>query len=85
MTQEFANKGKVIEAMRALLKLVQLRNETPGELGTRVEKLATLAFLENVKDNAVMQVQLADLYVEALTDEHIRHNVLKEGPRDARF
>lgn len=51
MTQEFPT----IEAMRALLKLVQLMYETPRDLGTRAEKLATLAFPEDVKNNAVMQ------------------------------
>lgn len=78
-TEEFANEGAAIEAMRAL-KLTQLKDEIPPhlrELGTRVEKLAILAFPEA---NTVMQAQLADLYVEALSEEHIHHNVLKEGP-----
>lgn len=66
--------------MRALLKLSQLRDETPGELGARAGKLSSLAFPEVVRDNAVMQAQLADLYVEALSDERVRHDVLKEGP-----
>lgn len=39
----------------------------------RTEKLATLAFPEEVKSNAVIQAQLADLYVEALQNGRIRH------------
>ncbi len=39
-----------------------------------------MAFPEVVRDNAVMEAQLADLYVEALSDERVRHDVLKEGP-----
>lgn len=77
LTQEFAYKGTAIEAMRALLRL---NLETSGDLGTRAERMATLAFPEEVKNNAVMQVQLTDLYVEVLSDERTRHDVLKEGP-----
>lgn len=80
LTKEFTDEGTAIEAMRALLKLTQLRDETPGELGARAGKLSSLAFPEVVRDNAVMQAQLADLYVEALSDERVRHDVLKEGP-----
>lgn len=80
LTKEFADEGTAIEAMRALLKLTQLREETPGELGARAGRLSSLAFPEVVRDNAVMQAQLADLYVEALSDERVRHDVLKEGP-----
>lgn len=64
--------------MRALLKLTQLRDEIPRDLGIRVEKLASLAFPEDVRANAVMQAQLADLYVEALSEERICHNVLRD-------
>lgn len=80
LTREFADKGTAIEAMRALLKMTQLRDETPGELRARAEKLSSVAFPDVVKNNGVMQAQLADLYVEALSDEHIHHDVLKEGP-----
>lgn len=80
MTREFADEGTAIEAMRALLKMTQLRDKTPGKLGARLEKLSLLAFPEVVRNNAVMQAQLANLYVEALSDERIRHNALKEGP-----
>lgn len=79
LTGEFADGGTAMEAMRALLKMTQLRDETTGELGARAEKLSSVAF-PDVKNNAVMQAQLADLYVEALSDERIRHDVLKEGP-----
>lgn len=41
--------------MRALLKLIQLRDETPGELGWGAEKLASLPFPEDVRTNSVMQ------------------------------
>lgn len=80
LTQEFANEGTAIESMRALLKMAQLKDETPGELGTRAEKLFLLTFPEEVKHNTIMQAQLADLYIEALSDGHIHHNVMKEGP-----
>lgn len=80
ITQVFADKGKAIEAMRALLKLSQQKDETPGELGTRLEKLVSLAFPEDVRNNSAMQAQLADSYAEALGDKRIHHNVLKEVP-----
>lgn len=43
---EYADEGTAIEAIRSFMKLVQLRNKNPGELGVRTEKLATLAFPE---------------------------------------
>lgn len=69
-----------IEAMRRLMKLVQLKDETPGELGVRAEKLGTLAFTEEGRNSAVMQAQLVNLYVEVLWNERIHHNVIKEAP-----
>lgn len=70
---EYADEGTLIEAMRSLMKLAQLRDKSAGELGVRVEKLATVAFLEEVRNNTIMQAQLADLYVEVLQNECIQH------------
>lgn len=64
---EYADEGTATETMK------QLRDETPREL----EKLATLAFPEEVRINAIMQAQLADLYVEVLQNEHIWHDIIK--------
>lgn len=59
LIEQYADEGTATETMRSLIKLVQLKEETPGELGIRVEKLTTLAFPEEVRNNAIMQ--LADL------------------------
>lgn len=45
---KYADERAVIEAMRGLKKLVQLKDGTPGELEVRAEKVATLAFPEEV-------------------------------------
>lgn len=76
---EYADEGTAIEVMRSLMKLVHLRNKTTGELGVRSENLATLDFPEELTNNAVMQAQLAELYIEALQNECIRHDVIKEA------
>lgn len=44
LKEEYADEGTEIEAMRSLIKLVQIRGETPGELRVRTEKMATLVF-----------------------------------------
>lgn len=79
VTEEFADEGTAIEAMRTLLK--ELKDESPEDLGPWVEELASLAFAEDVTANAVLQAQLADLYVGGgLSEERIRPDVLNEGP-----
>lgn len=40
--------------------------------------MAVLAFVKEVKENAAIQVQLANM--EALQNECIRHDVIKEAP-----
>lgn len=62
------------------MKLAQAKIETPRELGTRATKLSALAFPEEAKENADIQAQLADLFVNALEKERIRYNVIKEAP-----
>lgn len=52
---EYADEGTAIEAMRCLMKLTHLKNETPPGLWVRTKKLVTLAFPEEVKSDAVMQ------------------------------
>lgn len=42
--------------------------------------MATLVCPKEVRNNAVMQAQLADLYVEALQNERIQQDVIKEAP-----
>lgn len=64
--------------MRCLMKLSQAKDEIPEELGTRATKLSALTFLEEAKENVAIRVHLADLYVDALINERIRHGVIKE-------
>lgn len=77
--EEYADEGTAIEAMGGLKKLVQIRVKTPGELGIRAEKISTLAFPGELRHNSVIQSQLAYLYVEALQNERIQHDVIKEA------
>lgn len=79
MVIEHADVGMVVEAMRSLMKLVQTKGKSPGELGERDEELAVMAFPE-VSGNATIQAQLANLYVEAFQNECIRYNMIKEAP-----
>lgn len=69
-----------IEAMRDVMKLTQTRNETTKGLGARATKLSTIAYPGEVSENAAIQVQLADLLVDALKNECIRHDMIKEAP-----
>lgn len=56
LVEEYADEGTTIEAMRGLMKLVQVRGETPGELRVRAKKLATLVFPEEVIYNPVIWI-----------------------------
>lgn len=79
LVEEYANEETAIEAMRSLMKLVQIRGKTLGKLGVRAKKMPTLAFPGEVRDNTAIQAQLVDLYIEALQNEYIRHDVIKEA------
>lgn len=48
-------------------------------IGGKGDELSTVAFPEELRENAAFQVYLADLYVDALGNERIRHDVIKEG------
>lgn len=61
------------------MKLTQMKGESPGDLGVKAEKLATLAFTQEIRDNSAIQDQLVDLYVEALHNKRIRHDVIKKA------
>lgn len=41
LVKEYTNEAMAIEAVRSFMKLVQIRDETPEELGVRDEKMAT--------------------------------------------
>lgn len=58
--KEYADECIVIEAMRGFMRLVPLKDVTPGDLGARPEKLATLSFSEDIRSNVIMQVQLTE-------------------------
>lgn len=66
LIKEYVDEGMATDAMRSLIKLTQTRKEMTKELGARVTKLLTIAFPEEVRENATIQVQLADLFVDAL-------------------
>lgn len=56
----------------------------PHEAGATEErnpggKLANLVFPEEERNKAVMQAQLANLYVEVLQNECIQHDIIKEA------
>lgn len=68
----------MIKAMRNIMKLNYASDETPGELVARVTKLSALAFPGKVRENAAIQLQLADLFVDVLANKHIRHDAIKE-------
>lgn len=40
--------------------------------------MSTLAFSEKVRENAAIQAQLADLFVDALEYEHIKYDLIRE-------
>lgn len=80
LVTKYADEGTIVEAMRGLMKLAHAKCEFPKELGVRNEELAVLAFQKEVKENAAIRVQLANLYLEALQNECIRHDVIKEAP-----
>lgn len=77
---EYADEGTAIADMRILMKVVQLKDETSGELGVRAEKMVILALPGELSNNAVTQSMVADLYVEALQNNRIRHDVIKKAP-----
>lgn len=57
--KEYADDATAIEAMCSLMKLMPLKEVTPGALGVCSEKLVALTFPEEVRRNTIMQVQLA--------------------------
>lgn len=61
------------------MRLTQVRDETPGNLGEGATKLSDLVFPEEVKENAAIQAQLADFFVDVLENERIRHEVIREA------
>lgn len=65
-------------AISGIITLAQTMGESLGELGVRAEKLAVLVFPGKVREKAAIQTQLADLYAEALQNERIRGDVMKE-------
>lgn len=75
--KEYADDRTAIEAMRKLMKLTQAWDETPGDLGARAKKLSVLVSPVEVKENAAIQTQLADLFIDELGNECIRHDVIK--------
>lgn len=42
--------------------------------------MATLVFPGKVRENPVIQAQLADVHMETIQNEHIWHDVIKEAP-----
>lgn len=70
LIKEFADEGTAI----------QVKDETRRELGARATKLSTIALPGEIRDNAAIQMQLPDLYVDASENERIRHDVIKEVP-----
>lgn len=68
-----------VVAIRGLVTLAQTKGKSLGQLGVRTEELAVLAFPGKVREKAAIQTQLADLYVEALQNERIRGDVIKEA------
>lgn len=49
--------------------------EVTCELGARATKLPTIAFPEEVRENAAIQIQLADLFMDVLG-----YDMIKEAP-----
>lgn len=62
------------------MNLTQAMDKTTRELGARAMKLSTMAFPEEIRENAAIRVQLADLFVNALGNERIRYDEIKEAP-----
>lgn len=75
LINEYVDEGTAIETMRSLMKLTQARDEMTRKLGARVMKLLTIAFSEEVRENATIHVQLADLIMDVLEND-----VIKEAP-----
>lgn len=54
---EYADEGTAVEAMRSLMKHAHVKDESPGELGTRAMKLSTLVFPEEIRKDTTVQAQ----------------------------
>lgn len=50
-------------------------DETPGELGQNRVEEEIIITPEEVRENAAIQNQMADLFVDVMENEHIRHDV----------
>lgn len=70
----------VVESMRSFMKLDQVKDDTPGELGTKAIRLSALDFPEEVRENAAIQAELVDLYVNVLKNACISQRIIKEAP-----
>lgn len=81
LTERYATKTTSIEAMRTLMKARQGREETLVQMADRVTRLAELAFpMAGAREGDAIQALLADLYVDALSDEEIRRDVIRKAP-----
>lgn len=78
--KEYTEDGTVIETTRCLIKLTEAGDETAGNSEAIATKLSSLAIPDEVKENAAIQAQLANLFTDALKNERIRQDVIKEVP-----
>lgn len=78
--KQYAGDGTVIENIRCLIKLTVAGDETPENLQDIATKLSSLAIPDEVKENASIQAQLANLFTDALKNERIRHDVINKVP-----
>lgn len=66
LLKEYSDDGTDIDARRSLMKLTHASYVTTRELEARVTEFSTMAFPEEVRDNAAIQVQLEDLFLGKL-------------------
>lgn len=52
LAAKYANKRTVVEAMRSLMKLAQMSNEMPGELGVRAKELVDV-YVEDLVNKCI--------------------------------
>lgn len=83
LKMEYAGEPSAIQAMRSLGQVRQREGESFAELAERIKGLTLLAFSEDeIRAKPVLQTRMADCFIDALLDEDIKREVLKDRPYD---
>ena len=76
---EFINPA---DAARALIKVIQEKNESLAELASRMSSLAKLAYRDSeLREGSSVQVHLAEFFIDGISNPFIKEDVARANPK----